>query len=69
MAEQVIGMIDDALTAYREDNKEPIKEFSSRDDTVDALWHSIFRETLTVMMEKPKTITRCTYYIMVTRYL
>lgn len=69
MAEQVIGMIDDALTAYREDNKEPVKEFSSRDDTVDALWHSIFRETLTIMMENPKTITRCTYYIMVARYL
>ena len=69
MAEQVLGMIDDAITAFETENLEAIKDFSSRDDTVDALWHSIFRETLTFMMENPKTITRSTYYIMVARYL
>jgi phosphate transport system protein len=69
MAEQVTGMIDDAIVAFRTENLELIKNFSSRDDTVDALWHSIFRETLTFMMENPKTITRSTYYIMVARYL
>jgi phosphate transport system protein len=69
MAEQVLGMIDDAITAFETENLETIKDFSSRDDTVDALWHSIFRETLTFMMENPKTITRSTYSIMVARYL
>ena len=69
MAEQVLGMIDDVIIAYETENLEAIKNFSSRDDTVDALWHSIFREMLTFMMENPKTITRSTYYIMVARYL
>jgi phosphate transport system protein len=69
MAEEVLGMIDDAITAFDTENLEAIKDFSSRDDTVDALWHSIFRETLTFMMENPKTITRSTYSIMVARYL
>jgi len=69
MAEQVLGMIDDAIVAFETENLDAIKNFSSRDDTVDALWHSIFRETLTFMMENPKTITRSTYYIMVARYL
>jgi phosphate transport system protein len=69
MAEQVLGMINDVIVAYETENLEAIKDFSSRDDTVDALWHSIFRETLTFMMENPKTITRSTYYIMVARYL
>jgi len=69
MAEQVTGMIDDAITAFDTGSLESIKDFSSRDDTVDALWHSIFRETLTFMIENPKTITRSTYYIMVARYL
>jgi len=69
MAEQVLGMIDDAIAAFETENLEAIKDFSSRDDAVDALWHSIFRETLTFMMENPKTITRSTYYIMVARYL
>jgi len=69
MAQQVLGMIDDAIAAFETENLEAIKEFSSRDDTVDALWHSIFRETLTFMIENPKTITRSTYSIMVARYL
>ena len=69
MAEKVLGMIDDVIVAYETENLEAIKNFSSRDDTVDALWHSIFRETLTFMMENPKTITRSTYSIMMARYL
>jgi len=69
MAEQVLGMIDDVIVAYETENLEAIKDFSSRDDTVDILWHSLFREMLTFMMENPKTITRSTYYIMVARYL
>jgi len=69
MAEKVLGMIDDVIVAYETENLAAIKNFSSRDDTVDALWHSIFRETLTFMMENPKTITRSTYSIMVARYL
>jgi phosphate transport system protein len=69
MAGLVIGMIDDVMHAFETESIEPIKEFSRRDDTVDSLWHSMFRETLTFMMENPKTITRGTYYIMVARYL
>ena len=69
MAEQVLEMIDDAIVAFETENLVILKDFSSRDDTVDALWHSIFREMLTFMMENPKTITRSTYYIMVARYL
>jgi phosphate transport system protein len=69
MAGLVTGMIDDVIHAFETDSIVPIKEFSRRDDTVDSLWHSVFRETLTFMMENPKTITRGTYYIMVARYL
>ena len=69
MAELVTGMIDDAVTSFKTENLDLIKDFSLRDDTVDALWHTIFRETLTFMMEDPRVITRSTYYIMVARYL
>jgi phosphate transport system protein len=69
MAGLVTGMIDDVIHAFETDSIVPIKDFSRRDDTVDSLWHSVFRETLTFMMENPKTITRGTYYIMVARYL
>ncbi len=69
MADLAIDMVDDAITAYESDDLTIIKEFSTRDDTVDALRHSIFREGITYMMEDPKNISRCTHYIMVARYL
>jgi len=69
MAELVIDMIDDAIGAYDTGTLRLIEDFSSRDDTIDALRHSIFREGITHMMEDPRSITRCTHYIMVARYL
>ena len=69
MAELAIDMIDDAIKAYETDSIALIADFSARDDTIDALRHSIFREGITYMMEDPKTISRCTHYIMVARYL
>jgi phosphate transport system protein len=69
MADLAIDMMYDAITAYESDDLTMIKDFSTRDDTVDALRHSIFREGITCMMEDPKNIPRCTHSIMVTRYL
>ncbi len=69
MADLVIGMIDDAIMAYGTESTSLIADFNARDDTIDALRHSIFREGITHMMENPKNITRCTHYIMVARYL
>ncbi|MGA2120744.1 MAG: phosphate signaling complex protein PhoU [Methanoregula sp.] len=69
MSELVIDMIDDSVKAYETDSIDLIADFSARDDTIDALRHSIFREGITYMMEDPKNISRCTHYIMVARYL
>jgi phosphate transport system protein len=69
MSELVIDMIDDSVKAYETDSIDLIADFSARDDTIDALRHSIFREGITYMMEDPKNISRCTHYIMVARNL
>jgi len=69
MADLVIDMVDDAVKAYETDDPSLIEDFSTRDDTIDALRHSIFREGITYMMEDPKNISRCTHYIMAARYL
>jgi phosphate transport system protein len=69
MTALVTRMIDDAITAFEKEDLSLIHDFSNRDDSVDTLWHSIFREMLTFMMENPATITRSTYYIMAARYL
>jgi len=69
MAELVMTVIDDAIRLYETESPVPVREFSARDDTIDALRHSIFREGISHMMEDPKTITLSTHYIMVARYL
>lgn len=69
MGEIVDSMISDALIAYRNEQSVDIRSFVDRDDDVDSLRDSIFREALTYMMEDNKNIKRCTYYIMIARYL
>jgi phosphate transport system protein len=69
MTDLVIGMLDDATRAFETDDLSLIRDFSSRDDVIDALRHSIFREGISHMMEDPKNISRCTHYVMVARYL
>jgi phosphate transport system protein len=69
MADLVIEMIDNSIEAYENDSIAGISDFSARDDTIDSLRQSIFREGITYMMEDPKSITRCTNYILVARYL
>jgi phosphate transport system protein len=69
MSELVVAMIDDAILAYEHEDLSAIREMSKRDDVVDSLRTSIFRECLTYMMEDPRTITRCTHYVMVSRFL
>jgi phosphate transport system protein len=65
----VVGMIRDAMRAFREDDIAPIADISERDDQVDAIWDSVFRECVTYMIEDPKNIPPCTHYIMVSRHL
>jgi phosphate transport system protein len=67
--EIVVGMIRDAMRAFREDDIGPIADISERDDQVDAIWESVFRECVTYMIEDAKNIAPCTHYIMVSRHL
>jgi phosphate transport system protein len=69
MNDIVCKMTNDALTAFSTGNLNLIKDFSERDNDVDALRYSIFRECISYMMEDPKNITICTHYILVARYL
>jgi len=69
MADLVSNMIDDSLTAFENEDVSKFNDFIEREETVDELRYSIFRECLSYMMEDPKVITRCTYYIMIARYL
>jgi len=69
MADLVFSMIDDTLEAYRSGDISLISDFSGRDDRVDDLRYSVFREGITYMMEDPRNIGRCMDYVMIARYL
>ncbi|MGD2246886.1 MAG: phosphate signaling complex protein PhoU [Candidatus Methanofastidiosia archaeon] len=69
MATIVCSMIDDVLQAFETEDISLIKDFEDRDDDVDALRYSVFRECVSYMTEDPKSITRCAHYIMIARYL
>ena len=69
MTKHALEMLDDALKAFDSENLDLIKDFRERDDHLDAMRYSIFRECLTYMMESPKNITPCAHYVMVARYI
>jgi len=69
MNDIVCGMIKDAFTAFTKEDLSLLKDFTERDDNVDALRYSIFRECITYMLEDTKNITICTNYILIARYL
>jgi len=69
MAEMVRQMIHDALESFQSEDLSVLHDFAERDDAVDALRYSVFRECITYMMEDPRNITRCMHYAMIARYL
>ncbi|MBL4666656.1 MAG: phosphate signaling complex protein PhoU [Sneathiella sp.] len=63
MSELVRCMINDTLTAYAQNNSDLAYDVWRRDQDVDQLYNSMFREVLTYMMEDPRSITSCTHLI------
>ena len=60
-------MIKDVLDAYIARDAEKADQVRQRDQELDALHTSIFRELLTYMMEDPRNITACTHLLFVAK--
>ena len=69
MASQVVGMVTDSLDYYTTGNAVEARKLFDRDDEIDELYDTIFREMLTYMFEDPKKITIGIHYILIARYL
>jgi phosphate transport system protein len=69
MKDLVAGQLKAALDAYLSRDSAAAVEVCSRDDEVDALYNSLFRELLTYMMEDPRNITQCTHLLFCTKSL
>jgi phosphate transport system protein len=63
MASLVAGMIKDVLDAYVERDVGKAIAVWQRDEEVDEIYNSLFRELLTYMMEDPRNITAATHLL------
>ncbi len=63
MTALVQRQIKEALDAYSNRDPAAAIEVCNRDDEVDAMHTSLFRELLTYMMEDPRNITTCTHLL------
>ncbi len=59
MAREVESMLKDALDAYVQRDAELAEAVRERDQEIDQMYTSLFREFLTFMMEDPRNITAC----------
>ncbi len=67
MARIVQGMIKNVLDAYVARDAELAHDVRLRDEEVDQLHSSLFRELLTYMMEDPRNITTCTHLLFIAK--
>jgi phosphate transport system protein len=63
MNDLVLRQVKAALDAYATRDSAAAVEICNRDDEIDALYTSLFRELLTYMMEDPRLITQCTHLL------
>ncbi|HLO76736.1 MAG TPA: phosphate signaling complex protein PhoU [Magnetospirillum sp.] len=67
MGKLVQGLLAEVLGAYLAHDAERALAVRSRDQEVDDLYSSLFREILTYMMEDPRTITACTHLMFIAK--
>jgi phosphate transport system protein len=64
-----LAMLKDVLDAYNANDAEKALEVWNRDETLDDLYNSLFRELLTYMMEDARNITPCTHLLFIAKNL
>ncbi len=67
MARLVQDIVNDTLDAYVERDVDKAMDAWSRDEEVDELYTSLFRELVTYMMEDPRNITACTHLMFIAK--
>ena len=67
MTKLVLAQVKQVLDAYANRDVEKALEVWRRDEEVDAVNNSLFRELLTYMMEDPRNITSCTHFLFCTQ--
>ncbi|MBB4101538.1 phosphate signaling complex protein PhoU [Allorhizobium borbori] len=63
LCELAMNQLTDVLDVYATRSVEKANAIRERDDEIDSVYTSLFRELLTYMMEDPRTITTCTHLL------
>jgi phosphate transport system protein len=63
LAELGLEQVKNVLDAYAARDLEKARAVSARDEEIDAVYTSLFRQLLTYMMEDPRNITMCTHLL------
>jgi phosphate transport system protein len=63
MTELALRQLKDVLDAYAERDADKALAVWRHDETIDAMFNSLFRELLTYMMEDPRNIGLCTHLL------
>ena len=63
LAELALSQLKDVLDVYSTRSAEKAEAIRLRDEEIDAIYTSLFREMLTYMMEDPRNITPCTHLL------
>jgi phosphate transport system protein len=69
MAELAVSMVGDSIRSFVERDGNAARKLFDFDDAVDSLYDTIFRESLTYMIEDPRNISNGAHFILVARYL
>ena len=63
LSELALLQLKEVLDAYNSRQADKANSIRERDDEIDAIYTSLFRELLTYMMEDPRNITTCTHLL------
>ncbi|WP_173934845.1 phosphate signaling complex protein PhoU [Chelativorans sp. Marseille-P2723] len=63
LSDLALAQLKEVLDAYASRSAEKLGFVRDRDEEIDAMYTSLFRELLTYMMEDPRNITACTHLI------
>jgi len=63
MASKAADMLDQALTAFAQQDAEMARDIPSRDDEIDSLYDQIYRELISLIMAEPSRIEQANYLL------
>jgi len=63
LSDLALAQLKEVLDVYTTRSIEKAKSIRDRDEEIDAIYTSLFRELLTYMMEDPRNITSCTHLL------